>query len=185
MLQAPKKPERKLKICALGEEAVGKTSLIRRYVADKFEGEYTKTIGTLLSKKTVKLDEPGGKPVKVNAVIWDIMGRRSFPDLLQGAYFHRAKGVFGVCDLTRRDTLGALHGWFLKVKGAIGHVPSVIMANKSDLLERSQVRKKDLMKVSKTYGSSYFLTSAKTGTHVTQAFESLVRAIIQRGGSSP
>ncbi|MEE9164539.1 MAG: hypothetical protein V3U17_07105 [Thermoplasmata archaeon] len=97
-----------MKICALGEEAVGKTSLIRRYVADKFEGPYTRTIGTLLSKKTVKLEEPEGKPVKVDAAIWDIMGRRSFPDLLQGAYFHRAQGAFAVCDLTRRDTMEAL-----------------------------------------------------------------------------
>ncbi len=59
------------------------------------------------------------------------------------------------------------------------------MANKSDLLEGSQVQKKDLMKVSKTYGSSYSLTSANTGTNVAQAFESLVIAIMQRGASSP
>ncbi len=45
MFRAPRKSQRKLKICALGEEAVGKTSLIRRYVADKFEGAYTRTIG--------------------------------------------------------------------------------------------------------------------------------------------
>ncbi|MFQ5986249.1 MAG: Rab family GTPase [Thermoplasmata archaeon] len=183
MRRTPGLSRKKLKICALGEGMVGKTSLIRRYVADKFEGDYTRTVGTLLSKKTLKLEEPGGHSVKVDAVIWDIMGQKGFVDLLKGAYFKEANGVFAVCDVTRRDTLEALHGWLFKVKSAAGNVPSVIMANKSDLLDRSQVRKKDLMKMSETYGSPYLLTSAKTGSNVPRAFESLVRAVLQRGKS--
>ncbi|NIN69526.1 MAG: GTP-binding protein, partial [Anaerolineae bacterium] len=163
-----------MKICAVGEEAVGKTSLIRRFVADKFSEEYIKTVGTHLSKKTVRLEDLDGGPIKVDAIIWDIMGQRSFSDLIQDAHFQGAKGVFAVCDITRTDTLGKLNGWLVKLFSTVGLVPVVIMANKWDLKTARQVRKEDMMRMSETYGSPYFLTSAKTGQNVPQAFEDLI-----------
>ncbi|MFQ6013230.1 MAG: Rab family GTPase [Thermoplasmata archaeon] len=181
MLRTRRDASTKVKVCAVGEEAVGKTSLIRRYVADTFEEEYTRSIGTLLSKKTIKVEDAEGHPVKVDAVIWDIMGRRSFTDLLKGAYFQRARGVFAVCDITRRQTLGALHGWLVKFRSAVGLAPAVIMVNKSDLHGKARISEKDVMKIGKTYGAPHFLTSAKTGRNVSEAFESLMREILRPG----
>ncbi|MFQ5837703.1 MAG: Rab family GTPase [Thermoplasmata archaeon] len=175
MLQTLKKPRIKMKICTVGEEAVGKTSLVRRFVADKFDGEYIRTIGTLISKRTIELEGPMGEPCQVDAVIWDIMGRQGFMDLLKDAYFYKANAVLAVCDITRKDTLEALQGWLDGVYDVAATLPTSILANKSDLHERSEVTEEDVAELSETYNAIYFPTSAKTGENVFLAFESLIR----------
>ncbi len=189
MLRAPRGHDtgrRKFKICAVGEGTVGKTSLIRRFVADKFMADYAKTIGTELSKKTLELEGPEGHPVNVDAVIWDIMGQKGLVDLLQDAYFRGTKGVFAVCDITRKATLAKLHGWLMKVFSTVGIVPVVIMINKSDLTQQGRVEMEGVTKStlqefrleSGIQDTPYFLTSAKTGDNVSEAFEDLLMRIL-------
>lgn len=179
MLETVEKPRVKMKVCAVGEEAVGKTSLIRRFVADAFDGEYIRTIGTLISKKTVEVQRPDGTPVVVDAVIWDIMGRQGFMDLLKEAYFYRAHGVFAVLDLTREDTLDALHTWLRGVYHAVGQIPLVVLANKADLGEASEVTREMVTEFAEAYDAPFFLTSAKTGEHVGEGFAALIRLALE------
>ncbi len=179
MAQARAKRRFKLKICTVGEEAVGKTSLIRRFVADKFEGEYIRTIGTLISKKTIEFEDPMGEPVEVNAVLWDIMGRQGFMELLKDAYFYKANGILAIADLTRSDTLEALNGWLKGVHSAAGDISATILVNKSDLVEEAQVKEKEVVELSKAYEAPWYMTSAKTGENVATAFEVLIRMILQ------
>lgn len=180
MLQTLSKPRIKMKICTVGEEAVGKTSLIRRFVANRFDGDYIRTIGTLISKRVVDLEGPNGEPFQVDAVIWDIMGRLGFMELLKDAYFYKANGILAVCDITRRNTLEALNGWLQGVYNAAGALPTVILANKSDLYESSQVTEEDVMELSEAYNAPYFMTSAKTGDNVYLAFESVIRTVLRQ-----
>ncbi len=180
MLQTVRKARLKLKVCTVGEEAVGKTSLVRRFVADKFDGDYIRTIGTLISKKTLELEDPMGEPVEVDAVIWDIMGRQGFMDLLKDAYFYKANGVLAVCDMTRRETMEALHGWLKGVYNAAGPLSTIVLSNKSDLKGQLQIKEEDMVEMSEFYSAPYFMTSAKTGDNVYSAFESLIRSILQQ-----
>ncbi len=143
MADANPTPRMKAKICTVGEEAVGKTSLIRRFAADKFDGEYIRTIGTLISKKTVSVEDPMGRSLEVDAVLWDIMGRQGFMDLLKDAYFYKAHGVLAVCDITRAHTLEALEGWLQGVYNATGPLPVVVLANKWDLQEQAEIREEE------------------------------------------
>ncbi|MEE9592045.1 MAG: Rab family GTPase [Thermoplasmata archaeon] len=184
MLEAVPKPRMKMKICAVGEEAVGKTSLIHRYIADKYEDDYIRTIGTLISKKTIEMEGTKGEPAVVDAVIWDIMGRRGFMDLLRDAYFYRANGVFAVLDTTRKATLEALHGWLEGVSNAVGKLPIVILANKDDLKKEANVTKKDIKAFAQDWDATPFITSAKTGKNVGEAFEELIHAAYERGISA-
>ncbi|MFQ5986593.1 MAG: Rab family GTPase [Thermoplasmata archaeon] len=184
MLEAIPKPRMKMKICAVGEEAVGKTSLIHRYVADTYEDDYIRTIGTLISKKTIELERAEGEPPVVDAVIWDIMGRKGFMDLLRDAYFYRANGVFAVLDTTRKATLEALHGWLEGVSNAVGTLPIVILANKEDLKKEANVTKKDVKAFAEGWDAVHFYTSAKTGKNVREAFEKLIHAAYERGVSA-
>src|SRR5512136_2366545 len=99
----------KTKVCLVGEAAVGKTSLIRRYVLDEFEDRYITTLGAKVSKKELLLDSKE-KDLKIamDMTIWDIMGEKGFRDLLKEAFFHGARGILAVCDLTRYSTLKEL-----------------------------------------------------------------------------
>src|SRR2546425_2377432 len=94
----------KIKICLVGEAAVGKTSLIRRFVLDDFDDKYIQTLGTKVSKKELSVSQDG-EAVKVDMTIWDIMGQKGFRELLKEAYFYGAKGVIAVTDVTRKTTL--------------------------------------------------------------------------------
>src|SRR5437879_12186691 len=101
----------KTKVCLVGEAAVGKTSLIRRFVQDDFEDRYITTLGAKVSKREIVFDMPDRKKLQMDITIWDIMGEKGFRDLLKEAYFHGAKGVLAVADLTRRPTVREPGGW--------------------------------------------------------------------------
>jgi small GTP-binding protein len=169
----------KLKVCLVGERAVGKTSLVRRYVLDEFDDRYIRTLGTKVSKKKLKVARPDeDTEYIVNMTIWDIMGEKCFTDLLQEAFFYGAKGVIAVCDLTRKKTLEELTGWLDGVYGVTGEIPVTFLGNKRDLRKRIQLKKNDVNKLSKKYSSRTYLTSAKTGENVEKAFLRLAEDMV-------
>ncbi|UCG69862.1 MAG: GTP-binding protein [Thermoplasmata archaeon] len=173
--------EIKVKICLVGEGAVGKTSLIKRYVLDAFDGEYLTTIGTKISKKEVTLQVPSDeKEQQVTMLIWDIMGQKGFRELLQEAYFYGAQGIIAVCDITNKMTLEDLEGWIDAAMGVTGKVPIVFLANKYDLKDDAQFNLDELKNFASKYEKSVVLTSsAKTGENVIKAFESLGSEILK------
>src|SRR5437867_6419003 len=83
----------KVKVCLVGEAAVGKTSLIRRFVLENFDDKYIQTLGTKVSKKELTSRSPDGSgELKIDMTIWDIMGQKGFRKLLKEAYFYGAPG---------------------------------------------------------------------------------------------
>src|SRR5256885_14767503 len=90
----------KAKVCLVGDVAVGKTSLIRRFVQDEFDDRYIATVGTKVTKKTVDVSWKGA-PAMLDMMVWDIMGEKGFRELLREAYFHGTPGVRGVGEQTR------------------------------------------------------------------------------------
>ncbi len=172
----------KMKICAVGEEAVGKTSLIRRFVADVFDGEYVRTFGTLLSKKTVEVEGPRRQPTVVDVVLWDIMGQQGFMNRVKDDYFFNANGVFAVLDVTRKESQKALFRWLTRVFDADEPPSVIILANKSDLHDQREVPQEDLEILSEAYDAPFYFTSAKTGANCHLAFEDLVKLALERGG---
>ncbi|MFQ5909992.1 MAG: ADP-ribosylation factor-like protein, partial [Thermoplasmata archaeon] len=116
-------PSMKVKVCLVGDFQVGKTSLIRRFVQDEFDDRYLETIGTKVTKKTVNVDHPSEDGIlRVKLLVWDIMGRKEFGDLLREAYFYGAKGIVAVCDLTRPETVDSLREWIDSVVRVTGEV---------------------------------------------------------------
>jgi small GTP-binding protein len=171
----------KLKICLIGEGAVGKTSLVRRFVLDEFDDRYLQTIGTKVSKKEVTIALPqNGHRMHVDMTVWDIMGQKGFRDLLKESYFYGAQGVLAVSDLTRPATLAELGGWIEGVYSVTGKIPIQILANKLDLVEDAASRQSELEEVAKNYNSPLHLTSAKTGVNVNEAFHRLAEEVAAR-----
>ncbi|MDG6221374.1 MAG: GTP-binding protein [Candidatus Thermoplasmatota archaeon] len=169
----------KKKVCLLGQGAVGKTSLIRRFVTDQFDDSYITTIGTKVTKKEVLATSPGGTMARVDMTVWDIMGQEGFRELLKQAYFYGAGGVVAVCDVTRRETFDELESWIEDVMGIVEKdVPIVFFGNKSDLPD-IQVSQEDLMEIAKAHDTVAYMTSAKTGDGVEEGFLALAKKMIE------
>jgi small GTP-binding protein len=174
-------PERhiKRKICLVGEVAVGKTSLVRRFVLDAFGDRYVATVGTKVTKKTVPVVWHGA-PARMDLMVWDIMGEKGFRNLLKEAYFEGCQGVIAVCDMTRKETLFDLSHWIQLTKKQVGNVPMVFLGNKVDLRDRVQVTDEELARIGGIHSAPVFVTSAKTGQNVEDAFRVVAEAIAAR-----
>ncbi len=161
----------KVKVCLVGEGAVGKTSLIRRFIHDQFDDRYISTLGAKVSKKELTVKNPKADgDIAIDMTIWDIMGEKGFRELLKEAYFHGAQGVLAVCDVTRKDTLGELHDWIAAVHKVTGQIPIQFLANKIDLDKQRAVQEDDVKKVADVHKAPYLFTSAKTGQGVEEGF---------------
>lgn len=170
----------KAKVCLVGEQAVGKTSLVRRFVLDAFDDSYIATMGAKVLKRDIEISDETYGNLLVNLVIWDIMGTKSFRDLFKEAFFQGAQGLLAVCDVTRRATLTELESWIKAVSKVAGDIPVQILANKVDLVDDAEVAEDDIKEFSDRMNSTYVMTSAKTGENVEDSFDIVARKIIDK-----
>ncbi len=168
----------KVKVCIVGDSAVGKTSLIRRFVLDQFDDRYIITLGAKVVAKEFDFNPPGvAEGLRASLLVWDIMGAKGFRELLQDAYFYNTQGVLAVCDLTRAETLESLKAWVSSVSGVAGPVPCLVLANKVDLKEKLAIPDDKIQRLCESMNVPHLKTSAKTGENVEVAFRSLVGSI--------
>jgi small GTP-binding protein len=158
------------KICLLGGFAVGKTSLVSRFVHSMFSDRYLTTVGVKIEKKTVDVDDR-----HVDLVIWDIYGEDDFQKL-RTSYLRGASGYLLVVDGTRLTTLETALGLHATAEQSIGRVPFILIVNKADLTNW-EISDALLDRYSRQ-GWSVLRTSAKTGDHVETAFADLARAML-------
>jgi small GTP-binding protein len=164
--QLPKAGEFSNKIILCGDYQVGKTSLIRRFVENRFESDYISTIGVEISKKSVLLSEE----TKMNFIIWDIAGQEHFT-LNRVRFYNGANGAFIVLDRTRQGNISSIAKWYKDIKKAIPRdIPLVVVGNKSDLADEIVISEEEIKEAAKEFGFHYILTSALTGENVSDAF---------------
>ncbi|TFG33615.1 GTP-binding protein [Candidatus Thorarchaeota archaeon] len=158
------------KIVFLGEGAVGKTSLVGRFVYDSFEGDYLATIGTDIHLKMVQVED-----TSVKLVIWDIAGQDNFAQLRR-AYYMNASGAFFVFDTTRSETIARIDEWINALRTVTGEIPLVLLENKVDLESAILQEKKD--EIISKYHVKMIPTSAKEDTNVEEAFKEMTAKIL-------
>jgi small GTP-binding protein len=159
------------KICMLGSFAVGKTSMVRRYVQSIYSDVYQTTVGVKVDKKTLQLDS-----AEVTLVLWDIYGEDEFQKM-RWTYLRGASGYLLVADGTRRATLEKAVDLERKVREEVGELPFVFVVNKSDLVEEWQLDPTlEAQFAAKNW--SILRSSAKTGENVEEAFLLLTRKMI-------
>lgn len=159
------------KICLLGSFAVGKTSLVSRYIKSLFSEEYHTTLGVKVDKK--ELDVQG---TTIKLMIWDIAGKDEFFDP-PVSFLKGSSGYLLVVDGTRAATVEVaetLHQTMLKT---VGKVPFLVLVNKSDLREDWEVREEQLDAL-RSCGAQILLSSAKTGENVEAAFARLAEEMV-------
>lgn len=173
-------PPRELqkKICMLGDPAVGKTSLVRRYVLGGYDEKYVSTIGANITKKVMRVrQEPPIPDIMLTLQLWDIAGQRTF-GYMQNTYFRGTQGAFIVCDLTRKETLDSMLNWVDALYAVSPDIPILLLGNKTDLKEQMVVKPEALGRVAAMLAASYVLTSAKTGDGVERGFALLTRKLL-------
>jgi small GTP-binding protein len=172
-----KKPHNiKIKVCLVGDSAVGKTSLIRRYVMDIFEDKYIATLGTKVSKKRIVIKRKESD-FNITYSIWDVLGQENFVKTHAMA-FKGARGAMAVVDITRKDTLVNISNWVQRVSDVTGPIPMVLLANKCDLTSDYSFDEEELKSYSEQLNTPYFLTSAKFGDNVIKTFFRLGEMVI-------
>jgi small GTP-binding protein len=170
------------KIILLGDEAVGKTSLIRRLVVDQFNDKYISTIGTKVTAKKIQINM---KEIMTHLTlqIWDILGQKGYTKL-HNSSFRGTNGVLMVADITRKDTLKSLENyWIPTVENIVGSIPIIILANKSDLIKKAEFKEKELRGFANKFKAPFFLTSAKNGGNVSSAFYVLGERMLEFKGT--
>jgi small GTP-binding protein len=162
------------KICILGDFAVGKTSLVRRFVEGRFDDRYLSTIGVKISRKSLLRQDH-----RLDFILWDLAGGEKFINY-QENYLRSAAGAIVVCDLTRHKTLPSLAFYSQQLRAISTTVCIVFVGNKLDLTEQREISDTELDEACKMLNGCYFLTSAKTGEQVEEAMIALADLIEAR-----
>ncbi|MFX1316380.1 MAG: Rab family GTPase [Promethearchaeota archaeon] len=164
------------KISIIGDGGVGKTSLIKKFTKGTFEKDYIKTIGAQFSRydKEIKGDV-------INLVFWDIAGQDDF-NFLHPLFYKESRASIIVCSLEVND-LGKnsfLHikNWYNESNKYCGNIPVVLFANKVDLVNQKNLNELEIQEIVKEYNFlGYYITSAKTGQGVIEAFNAIIEKL--------
>ena len=165
-----------IKVCLLGDNAVGKTSLVRRFLDNVFENRFAGTIGFKVNRKVVSVTV-SGDVVEVAMMIWDFAESEDL-DQVCTSYLRGAAGAVLVCDMTRPETFESLRAYAAMMSRINPHARFVIAANKNDLIPDPELAEKQLQALAAELQASYCLTSAKTGDAVEALFRELGRALV-------
>lgn len=155
------------KIIVLGEPMVGKTSLIRRFVDQKFKESYVSSIGVDISRENVELS----KKCTVSLMIWDIGGQIQNMAPYRKRFYQGANLAILVLDISRKKTIDNLDRWVDDLNKYLDHpIPFLVIANKIDL-EKHEITEEEIKEKADSLNSPYLLTSALTGSNVDEAFQ--------------
>lgn len=174
---APDSYQYLFKLMVIGEGAVGKTTLVNRYVTGTFERDYKTTIGSQFAVKLAHISPPDAEystGIKIQA--WDVAGQARFK-AVRKMYYSGAAGVIIVFDVTRRRSFTELSKWVQEADESIGtRVPTVCVGNKTDLPDRA-VPSDEAKRWAEDQGFVYMESSAKTGDGVADMFTVLAEVM--------
>jgi small GTP-binding protein len=165
------------KVCLLGDFAVGKTSLVRRFVYSRFDDKYISTIGVKVSRKTIAIPA-GGQVVELNLLLWDLASIAGQVDL-RTSYLRGAAGAILVGDLTRPDTMEHLAEYARQLVDVNPAARFVIAANKADLLDPAGAPNAAVEQVARRLDAPLHFTSAKDGREVDALFRRLADRVLE------
>jgi small GTP-binding protein len=171
-----KSSEYAFKLILGGDGAVGKTSLVHRFVENTFAKDYKSTIGTSIMKKECSFKELESA---VRFMIWDLAGQSQFQRVRQ-SYLANAEAGILVYDVTNRKSYENIENWHNEIIKASPNISLILVGNKIDLKDDREILNKEGSKLAEKLGLSYIETSAKTGENINDAFKMLALLMIKK-----
>jgi len=171
------------KVILIGPGAVGKTSLLHRFVENKFSFRYKLTIGADFLSKIIEGYPKPDTTCKLQ--IWDIGGQDRYK-FLRANFFDGSNGALVVFDISRWHTFTELDDWLSDLQEFAGKdVPFILIGNKVDLIEDigEEYDKESAEHLAKRENSVFISTSAKSGENVEGAFLNLTHKMIKKASA--
>ncbi|ENN73127.1 ras-related protein Rab-21 [Dendroctonus ponderosae] len=163
------------KVVLLGKGCVGKTSLVLRYVEDKFNGKHITTIQASFLNKKINIDGQ-----RLTLAIWDTAGQEKF-HALGPIYYRSANGAVLVYDITDVDSFQKVKTWVKELRKMLGRdMCLAIVGNKMDLEEERQVPVEEAEEYASKVGATHWFTSAKLNQGVEEMFVGLARDMLAK-----
>ena len=168
------------KIIMIGDSAVGKTSLVNRFMGFEFQENYACTINADFKIKSLTIDSTTGAELTV----WDTCGQEKFRAMTR-QYFKDAHGIILVYDVNSENSFKGLSLWLNEVKtNCKNNVSVILVGNKIDLDNR-KISKEDGNSFAVNNGLMYVETSSKEGINIDTPFENLAHDIIKKIKDNP
>jgi small GTP-binding protein len=169
-----------MKIIVCGTGAVGKTSIVRRFVDNKFDFNYLLTVGMEPSNRKLQVNG-----YLVNLILFDVAGQERF-QILREVFFRKANGALLVFDLTRPESLDELYEWKTQIDERLGKnkIPIVLIGNKADIEDSVQIDYEALEDtiIPEFQPVKYLETSAYLNQNIHEAFSVVTREVLKRQG---
>ena len=164
-----------VKIIIIGNQSVGKTNIVTRYVKGEFSEDYMITIGMDFLTCNLKSDD---KIFKLR--LWDTAGSEKFRSITKGYYSNTCCALI-VYDITNQNSFDSVKQWIEDVKNyADKDTHLVLVGNKIDLKDQRKISKEDGQNLATQYGMDFYESSALTGENINNIFEGICKYVNQK-----
>ena len=163
-----------LKILLIGDSSVGKSSILLKYIEDKFSENYVSTIGIEYKIKTLIINWK-----KVLLRIWDTSGQERYRSITQN-FYRNANGILFIFDITNKETFENIKNWIIDSDSEDNQVIKVLVGNKIDIDENRKIDNDIIQKYAEKKGMKYYETSAKEGINIDLVFRKIAELILSK-----
>ena len=170
-MNSEQEPQIVLKLLLLGDSSVGKTSILVKYINNKFDESSISTVGVDYMDKIIDYNK-----YKIKLQIWDTSGEEKFRTITKN-FYRNADGLLVVFDLTRKETYDHVRGWINEAKENNDKIKTILIGNKLDLQDERKVENAVPKQYAEKNSLKYLETSAKDGINISESFEAMINLL--------
>ena len=167
-MNSEQEPQIVLKLLLLGDSSVGKTSILLKYISNKFDESSISTVGVDYMDKIIDYNK-----FKIKLQIWDTSGEEKFRTITKN-FYRNADGLLVVFDLTKKESYVHIKSWINEAKENNDKLKTILIGNKLDLKDERIVAIDVAKQFAEKNNLKYIETSAKDGTNINESFQAII-----------